>query len=150
MRPVPKKKQVKTGDLKSELDRLFSLYIRAGSADSSGNVICVTCYKVLHWHYAEAGHFKDRDDMSTRWDERNVFCQCKGCNRYFNIKKEEMLRRYELFLNSSFKGQNMPEKLEMLSKQPWKSSKDFYKRKISLYESKLDELGIPFKRKYLI
>ena len=58
----------------------FSKYIRLRDADSSGYVRCITCGTRKYWKEVDAGHFQTRAKYSTRWDERNVNAQCKGCN----------------------------------------------------------------------
>lgn len=62
------------------LDGWFSKYIRLRDADSSGYVRCITCGTRKLWKEVDAGHFQTRAKYSTRWDERNVNAQCKGCN----------------------------------------------------------------------
>ena len=62
------------------LDSWFSKYIRLRDADSSGYVRCITCGTRKYWKEVDAGHFQTRAKYSTRWDERNVNAQCKGCN----------------------------------------------------------------------
>ena len=62
------------------LDSWFSKYIRLRDADSSGYVRCITCGTRKYWKDVDAGHFQTRAKYSTRWDERNVNAQCKGCN----------------------------------------------------------------------
>jgi len=68
-----KGKSTSPSKLKAELDRLFSLYIRAKYPKE-----CYTCRaegKVL-----QNGHFVSRSYLSTRWDENNCRPQCVGCN----------------------------------------------------------------------
>ena len=52
-------------------DKYFSLFIRARDGR------CVTCGGVER---LTCGHLFSRAHYSTRWDERNAFCQCAGCN----------------------------------------------------------------------
>lgn len=70
----PKKGKVPTpSKLKAELDRVFSLYIRAKYPKE-----CYTCRakgKTL-----QCGHFVSRTYLATRWDENNCRPQCVGCN----------------------------------------------------------------------
>lgn len=69
-----KKKKTKkptVAKLKKKLDKVFSEWIRRRDRD-----ICFTCgNKGTH-----AGHYILRRHMNTRWDERNVHCQCVRCN----------------------------------------------------------------------
>ena len=61
------------------LDQWFSKYIRLRDSED-GYVRCITCGTRKHWKEVDAGHFQTRAKYSTRWDERNVNAQCKGCN----------------------------------------------------------------------
>lgn len=66
--------------LKKELDRVFSIFIRSRDSDENGMGRCVTCGHPGHWRTMDCGHFQPRQDLNTRWDERNCHLQCKGCN----------------------------------------------------------------------
>lgn len=55
-----------------ELDRIFSLYIRARDGHR-----CVVCGSP---EIPQCGHLFSRVAYSTRWDEENAFCQCAKCN----------------------------------------------------------------------
>lgn len=72
-----KKKTV--SQLKKELDRLFSLYIRNKYA-KAGYVRCFTCGVVKLISNMQCGHFVSRAHLATRYDEENVRPQCVGCN----------------------------------------------------------------------
>lgn len=63
----PRKKAV------SGLDRVFSKMIRERDAD----LPCIVCGRIKP---LEAGHFRGRGMMSTRWDPINVNGECSGCN----------------------------------------------------------------------
>lgn len=65
MKKSQRKKLVK------RLDKVFSLFIRKRDGH------CVICGKTER---LTAGHLITRAKYSVRWDERNVFCQCAGCN----------------------------------------------------------------------
>ena len=60
----------------------FSRFIRLRDSDEYGRAKCITCPAVKHWSEMDAGHFITRAKESTLFDERNVSCQCKGCNRF--------------------------------------------------------------------
>lgn len=66
--------------LKRELDRVFSLWVRWKAADKKGLVECFTCGKKAHVKSMQAGHFIPRHYLSTRWIELNVQPQCYRCN----------------------------------------------------------------------
>lgn len=59
----------------------------------------------------DAGHYISRDNKRMRWDERNVWPQCRSCNRFHEGRKDE----YALFLIKRFG----PDILEELSKDKW-------------------------------
>ena len=77
-KPIARKRTLT--QLKNELDKVFSRYIRAKHADSRGVVRCVTCDREYLVGDAQAGHFASRRHMATRWDEDNVWPQCYSCN----------------------------------------------------------------------
>jgi hypothetical protein len=80
MKRKPQKSGMST--LVKKADTAFSRYVRLKHSDESGTCSCVTCGKLMHWKEAHAGHFVSRRHMSLRWDERNVFPQCCGCNTF--------------------------------------------------------------------
>lgn len=45
---------------------------------------CVTCGKTLPCNKQSGGHFIGRGCHPLRWDEKNVHCQCNGCNMFRN------------------------------------------------------------------
>jgi len=65
-------------------DKWFSVYIRLRDADKDGNVHCCSCGKKLFWRDSDAGHFIPRQHRATRYHEKNVFAQCRKCNRFDN------------------------------------------------------------------
>jgi hypothetical protein len=60
----------------------FSEWIRLRDAGPDGRAECITCQRSDHWRTMDAGHYLTRAKESTLFDERNVSCQCKGCNRF--------------------------------------------------------------------
>lgn len=67
---------------KAKAWKVFSEWIRLRDAGPDGRVQCITCPRHDHWRGMDAGHFITRAKESTLFDERNVSCQCKGCNRF--------------------------------------------------------------------
>ena len=63
------------GKLKKDLDAVFSRFIRARDKG-----VCFTCGLTKEWKYQQAGHCFTRSRMNTRWNEKQVRCQCYGCN----------------------------------------------------------------------
>jgi len=102
--------------LKDLADEAFSRYIRQKYA-IGGFVLCVTCGTNKRWQEVDAGHFISRGKNSTRFDERNVFPQCKQCNIFKGGAKPE----YALFLVRAF-GEGIIEELVLLGNQTkqWK------------------------------
>ena len=76
--------------LLGRLDKAFSRFIRQSAADHQGYVQCVTCRKRLPWQESQAGHWIKRGHHAVRWDERNVYPQCAGCNLHKNGAQDEM------------------------------------------------------------
>jgi len=74
--------------LKKKLDRTFSKYIRQKHA-KNGLVRCITCSKLEPWEDCDAGHYVSRQHLSTRWSEKNVYPQCRACNRFHEGRKDE-------------------------------------------------------------
>lgn len=127
-------KKLKTEkQLKATLDKLFSEYIRRKHADKNGVVRCVTCNKIDDWREFDAGHYQSRVYLRTRYDERNVFPQCRADNRFHEGKKDD----FALFLIRKF-GQDI---LEELNKEKNKVYWNFpYEAKIEEYNAKLKAL----------
>lgn len=129
------KKKTKT-QLKNALDAVFSKYIRLKYATDSGYVKCYTCGAIHHWKEMDAGHFHSRRFMNTRWDERNVFPQCRKCNRFLEgMKPQFTLRRLSEMTKEDY--QDLESKTKM-------SNVLFYvemEEKLEYYKQKLKELS---------
>lgn len=80
----PKRKPMKRTAFKAKAKAWtqFSRFIRLRDSDEYGRAKCITCPAVKHWSEMDAGHYITRAKESTLFDERNVSCQCKGCNRF--------------------------------------------------------------------
>lgn len=63
-------------------DKYFSLYIRKSKSMNGQHCKCVTCGKIAHWKDMDCGHYMERDNYSTRYDEKNCNPQCTHCNNY--------------------------------------------------------------------
>lgn len=76
------KKSVST--LVRKLDTVFSLYIRLRDSRPFGYraARCISCGQVKPFDQMDAGHFIGRTHMATRFDEENVHCECRSCNRF--------------------------------------------------------------------
>jgi hypothetical protein len=56
-------------------DKAFGDFIKVRDNDT-----CVTCGASAAETVLDCGHLFSRVAYSTRWDERNAFAQCRGCN----------------------------------------------------------------------
>lgn len=67
-----------------KLDTVFSEYIRLRDSRPFGYraAVCISCGQVKPYDQMDAGHFIGRTHMATRFDESNVFCECRRCNRF--------------------------------------------------------------------
>ena len=78
---MPKKKKT-VSQLRKQLDKYFSLYVRLSNADQYGMCTCFTCGAKKHWKEIQAGHFMSRKHTATTWNLDNVKPQCVKCNMY--------------------------------------------------------------------
>lgn len=95
---LKKSKTTKKPDLKAKLDREFSLFIRLRDVMPNGYFRCISCGKIKPFEQADCGHYINRKNMSTRFDEMNCNAQCRHCNRYMegNIQgyREGLIAKY--------------------------------------------------------
>lgn len=93
----PKKKEdLERTYLIEDLDFFTSQYIRKVYAAPSGVCECYTCGKKDRWQNLDCGHFIPRQNMSLRWDLRNLRPQCKTCNQLESGNLREFARELEL------------------------------------------------------
>lgn len=90
--------QRRLSDVRAEADRWFARLVKLRAADEQGYVRCVTCGRSILWDSLglQAGHFRRRWMMATRYDEMNVHPQCLACN-YFGDEanlRDYMVRTY--------------------------------------------------------
>lgn len=111
--------------LEKKLDKVFSKFIRARD-----KYRCVTCGGQGN----EAGHYEKRNYRSTRWDERNVHCQCTRCNRYLGGN----LTAYAVYIKKKY-GAEILEELHSKSREIWKPSRQELMDLIEKYEQKIKE-----------
>lgn len=121
--------------LKKDLDKQFSLYTRLSDANDEGYSTCVTCGKVAQWKEMDAGHYITRNHLSTRWEELNVWSQCRGCNRFGGGKPDE----YAIFLIKQF-GDDILTQLHQQKHTITKMSRADYEEKITYYKERVAEL----------
>lgn len=129
-------KKTKThAQLKKELDKVFSQYIRHLYSDDNGNVECYTCGVVKPIKQMQNGHMQSRKHTSTRWHLNNCRPQCVKCNIYSEGEKIRFYRRL-----CSEIGDKEVEEVIQLSYKTEKYSKpdliyliDYYKQKLKEY-----------------
>jgi len=120
--------------LKKQLDRIFSQYIRLRYSNSE-IALCFTCGKTDHWKKMQAGHFMSRRHLNTRWDETNVQVQCVRCNMFNQGEQYKFGKLLDVRI-----GDRTSEYLEWKSKQILKLSRLDYEEMIAKYKEKVKEL----------
>ena len=125
-------KKKTTSQLKKQLDKLFSIYIRQRDASKIYALNdCVCCGITKHWSELQAGHYISRSHLSLRYDERNVWPCCVSCN----IFKNGNMPAFAIFLENKF-GKGILQKLDKIGRE---ITKDFpYAEKIKYYQALLD------------
>ena len=121
-------------DLISDLDAIYSRWLRLSSADENGNVVCFTCGNVLSWKKAHCGHYISRKTMFLRWDTRNTKIQDEQCNVY----KYGNIAEYTKRLEAENKG--ITDILIEESALIHKWSREELRQMIAEYSSKIDVL----------
>lgn len=117
---------------KTKIDKVFHEYIRRRDCDNhTGYCKCITCNKTIHFSESDAGHFIGRQHMATRYDERNVYAQCRKCNRF------EYGRQYEYSLAL---GEELSSELLQKSKGIYKLTDPEWAEVFEYYNAKLKEI----------
>lgn len=125
----------KTGkDLKKELDRLFSIWVRMRHS-VAGQAKCVTCGKISDWRKMQAGHYFKRNLTGTRWDIDNVHVQCPACNVFKNGNYTE----YAKFMYDKY-GVKGVERLRLESVKTKKYTDADYEEYIDFCKRQIKEL----------
>ena len=104
-------KKLTISKLKKKVWAIFSKCIRLEGSVNGYNT-CVTCGDMHEIEDLDAGHFIHGNTKKTYFDERNVWPQCTGCNRY----RSGNLIKYTLFLEKTF-GSGIIQELEKASNQ---------------------------------
>jgi hypothetical protein len=125
----------KVRQLKKDLDKIYSLYIRTKYA-KDGKVFCYTCGHQMEIEQAQCGHFNPRQHLATRWDERNTRPQCFACNMYYNGQPAI----FAINLTKEY-GQDILKEFDRSKWQITKLDANWYLDQIELYTAKLKELG---------
>lgn len=125
----------KVSTMKKKAWKVFSEWIRRKDADSNGMNFCVTCGKMEHWKFLQAGHFIDGRGNSILFDERGVHPQDVACNLFKHGNKVE----YFIFMKKYF-GERVINELRIASKQVKQMSYFDYEQIYLLYKRKLGGL----------
>ena len=115
--------------LKNRLWKIVSTYIR-----KRDNYICFTCNRKLTKATSEAGHYIHANAM-TKFDERNIHCQCTHCNRF----KHGNLTEYAIRLREKY-GENILEELHKKKYQIKIFKFSELEELIEIYKEKLKQL----------
>lgn len=127
-----KRKSKTQAQLKKELDKIFSLYVRTIHSDAMGNNTCYTCGKAGTIKTMHCGHFVSRQYLATRWHENNCRIQCAGCNLFGNGKPLDFEERLKKELGNEY-----VEKIKASRHQSLKLDRNWYLKQIELYKEKL-------------
>lgn len=128
-------------NLVSDLDHVFSQYIRHRYSDANGIVECYTCGGKHKIADIQCGHFMGRSNLGTRWMEQNCRPQCMECN-YF---KTGNIEEFEHRLDQENGG--LVEYLQESARQVVKPTKEELKHLILEYRSKLNLAKMKFIKK---
>lgn len=126
-KPLPK--------LIKELDDVFQMYVRYRD-----NFTCITCGKKFptgERQQCHAGHFISRKIYSTRWDERNVNCQCASCNLKQSLADVEVIHKYEYQLKAKY-GNGIIDELLEKKHEIFKLNRNWLEDQINYFKGKLN------------
>lgn len=125
-------------DLKIDLDRVVSRYVRLKEIDSEHKCECFTCGRKAHYLKQHCGHFINRVHLATRWLIQNLRVQCVKCN----IELRGNIKVYAERLEEENKGsveflQELSRTVEHPTRDELKQLLFDYQQKLKLVESKL-------------
>jgi hypothetical protein len=122
--------------LKRKFWKVFSEWVRRSHADQNGNVVCVSCGKVMRWQDSDAGHYEPKTSgLSIYFLEENVHPQCTGCNRFRHGNQTQ----YALWLRRKY-GEQILDKIDYYKKQTIQIHDNEYIKFIEIYKQKIKEL----------
>lgn len=130
------KSPLKTAKVKAW--KLFSEYIRRGSADSEGYASCVTCGDRKRWQDLSAGHFIDSRNNTVLFDEELVYPQCYRCNVILSGNKV----KYTLYMLSQGHSKDQIEEFCTMKHKTKKVSLYEYEELITKYKIALTNLDL--------
>jgi len=97
--------------LKSTLDDWYSYYIRLKYTNDQGFVSCVTCGKTVEPKEIQNGHYISRNNLATRFLDKNCHPQCFHCN----VVLKGNYPKYSLFLINKY-GPDVLDHLDMIKR----------------------------------
>lgn len=126
---MKKVKKKTTSQLKKELDKVFSIYIRQ-KYEKNGQVQCYTCHFVGTVKSTQCGHFVSRSQLATRFNEDNCRPQCVGCNVFGAGRTTEFANRLEKELGKGTVSRLYREAQKIVKDFPYQAKIDYYKNLI--------------------
>ncbi len=82
-------------NIRSDLDYVYSQWVRISASNESGICECYTCGKKDRYQNMDCGHFVPRDNNGTRFLPENTKPQCKTCNQYKDGNEEAFANHLE-------------------------------------------------------
>lgn len=120
---------------KTKLDTVFSQYIRRRDSDQFGQIKCITCSKVLPWEDSQNCHYVSRNNLATRWHEKNCHAGCVGCNVFGGGRLDD----YAISLLNKY-GQGILEELSTTKRASVKFSRTDLIEKIEYYSNIIQQM----------
>ena len=127
--------KVKKSTAKNRALKAFSLYIR-----TRDQWTCITCGKKGDKYTMDAGHLISRYWAGTLFDELNVNCQCKVCNKYKHPQDYEIYKRKWVSLWGNDEYEEMYRHSKMVVKrtaQDYLDLEAYFKEKLKALEAKI-------------
>lgn len=118
----------------SDLDTIFSRYIRLREANANKEVECYCCGYIDKYTNMDCSHFISRSHMYTRFSENNVRVCCQSCNRM----KDGNIGAFAKHLEKEHPGS--VEILQEQSRIVYKYTREELKGMIAAYTKKLKQL----------
>ena len=117
----------------------FQKYIRIRDSDKHGICRCITCGRAVRWKACDGGHYRSARFNATCFDEKNVYAQCKGCNKN-RMDRIETLEVYIQRIDEKH-GKGTAERLKVKSLISCKMSWIDYKKIFEEYTEKGKKLA---------
>ena len=108
----------------------FSRYIRLRDCLSAGSrevFKCCSCWCLTHFSKWDAWHFISRSYAPTKFDERNVYAQCRKCNRFQQGCWDKMYEHVLKLHGQSVIDELLHKKNEIIKYIDYSSIGDYYK-----------------------